>query len=500
VIPFRHIPANLRVPGTYFEFDPSGANTAQEQLRTLIIGQVLAGAPYAASGIIGTPQGPSLGAADAAANAGYGSMLHLMVSDYRSLDSFSELWVLPLADDGAATAATGTHTFTGPATANGTLPLYINGVSVPVLVTSGMTATQIAAAVVAAVSALPNLPVTAANAAGVVTYTAKNKGLAGNDIDLRFAYRGALNGEAIPAGVGATPLTPTILTGGATNPSLTTPLLNLADMRFEVIVCPFTDTTSLNSLQSFMDDATGRWSWQRKLYGHVYSARNNSLSNAVTFGTSRNDPAMTVLPIDGSPLWPPQIAAQVAAVAMNSVQADPALPIQFIPTNIPPPVQQKRFVVSDRQALLFDGLSTYKVVSGVLEIERLVTTYQLNTGGVPDTSYLNVELRHTLGFVARSLDTFLTTRFLAARVKLATDGTRVPGGSGIVTPSVIKASFDTEYRRLCEVVGVCQDADGFARESRVELAGLGRVNIQAPVRVMGQLRILALSVNFQQPS
>ena len=45
---FNHIPATVRVPGTYFEFVPE-AGTAPQNLRTLLIGQVLAGSPLASA-------------------------------------------------------------------------------------------------------------------------------------------------------------------------------------------------------------------------------------------------------------------------------------------------------------------------------------------------------------------------------------------------------------------------------------------------------------------
>jgi len=493
-IAFSHIPANLRVPGTYFDIDGSGANSGQQQLRTLIIGQALAGTPYAALGVVGVPA-ISLGAADARANAGYGSMLALMVGQSRARDSFGEVWVLPLADDPAAVAATGSTALSGVASVAGTLPLYVNFVAVPVLVPAGMAAAQLATATAAAVNALPDLPVTAAVSAGTVTYTAKNKGLAGNDLDIRMAYRGPLGGEVVPAGIA---VTMTAMAGGTTNPSLAVPLLSLADMGFEVVVSAYSDSASLDALRSFMDDNTGRWSWQHKRYGHVYAARSANLSAATTFGASHNDQHLTVLPMDGCPLSPPQIAADYAAAVMESVRADPALPLQYLSTNIPAPSPQRRFAPVDRNTLLYDGLSTYKVVGGAVVIERLVTTNQLNAAGAVDTSYLNCETMHCLGYVCRDLDSFLSTIF--ARSKLTADNVKIPAGSALVNPAVIKATVDTRYRYLCEVLGVCQDPDGFALSSRAELAGGGRVNVYAPIRLMGQLRIMAISVAFSKPS
>jgi phage tail sheath gpL-like len=90
------------------------------------------------------------------------------------------------------------------------------------------------------------MPVTAAAATSTVTFTAINKGPAGNDIDLRVNYLGTAGQEVTPTGM---TFTITAMASGATAPSLTTGLLNLQDKPFDFIVCPYTDTTSLNAIK-----------------------------------------------------------------------------------------------------------------------------------------------------------------------------------------------------------------------------------------------------------
>lgn len=492
-IAFRHIPGNIRVPGTYFDFDPSQANSGQQNLRTLLIGQVGSRSPLAAPDMVGVPT-ICLGAIDTAGRAGSGSMLALMAARYKARDSFGETWMLPLADDPNAVAATGTITFAGAATAYGTVPLYVGGYPIMTVVGAGEGATNVADGIAGNINDLGSLPVQASSANGVLTLTARHKGLAGNDIDIRFAYRGTLGGEQMPYGITAA-IAP--MSGGTLNPTLASAVLSLGDMPFEVIVCPYTDSASLDAIGQMMDDNTGRWSWARKLYGHVYAARRATLGRATTFGVSRNDQHVTVMPMAFGLLSPPEMAADYAAGVMESVRIDPAVPLQYIPTNIPAPAIQDRFVLGDRNTLLFDGLSTYRVnQGGRVEIERLVTTYQVNDAGVVDTSYLDCETMHTLGFVARDLDVYLTSKF--SRVKLVADGVRIPGGTAMVNPALIKATLDTRYRYLQDTFGVVQDADGFAKESRVEIAGLGRANILAPIRLTGQLRILAILCDFRK--
>ena len=491
-ISFSRIPANIRVPGTYFEFTPKGGAGGQEQVRALVIGQVLAGSAMAASA---ANAALCLGTADTRNNAGPGSMLALMVAQAENRYSAGEHWILPLLDDPAAVAATGTITFAGTATSSGTLPLYIDGQLVPVLVTLGMTAAQLAAAVVAAAVAFPDLPVTLSVAAAVLTATAKNKGLAGNDLDLRIAYLGARGGEVVPPGITCT-IAP--MAGGSQNPSLTVPLLNLGDQKFEVIYSPYSDPASLAALGLFMDDNTGRWAFNRKIYGHVYCPRNSAVSQAQSYGAGLNNQHITILPIFDTPMSPPEQVAAWGAGVFQSVAANPSIPLQYIPTNIPLPPQKSRFVFQDRQTLLFNGMSTYREEGGVLEIERLITTYQLTPAGVPDASYLDAETMHQLGFAARDLDAYMLSKY--GRAILVADDVAIPGGSAMVNPSLLKAAMDTRYRYQCEVLQLCQDPDGFAKESRVELAGAGRANFYAPFRLMGQLRAMAFQVGFSKPT
>jgi phage tail sheath gpL-like len=451
-IPFRNIPSNLRVPLFYAEVNNSQANTSGVNQRGLIVGQMLA-AGTATAGVPVLSQGPL---ADLPA-FGQGSMVARMIDAWRQNDNFGELWVLPLADDGSGVSATGTVVFTGPSTATGVLSLYIAGILTSTVVTSGMTATQIATAVAASIAANPNLPVTSSPSTGTLTLTARNKGPLGNDIDIRLNYQGTAGGEATPAGVGTTI---TAMASGATAPSLTTPFANCSDMPFDFIAFPYTDTTSLNAMQAFLNDTVGRWSWDRQVYGSAFGAYRGTLSAVTTFGLARNDQHMSITGFNDSPSQNAIWAAAIAAQAAISVRADPAQPIRSVTLQgvLAPPVAS-RFQLSDRNTLLWSGISTFDVqTDGSVMIEKLITTYQTNAQGVADNSYLDVEILTDLAFVLRTLKTRITSKF--GRMKLAADGTKFAVGSNIVTPSIVKADQIAAYREL-EFNGLVQDTDAF---------------------------------------
>lgn len=492
MVSFAQIPAALRVPLFYAEIDNSQANTGeQSNQRTLIIGQITA------SGIA-TPNVPiiSQGLDDAVLQGGVGSMLALMTERYRANDSFGEVWYLPLADAGGGVAAVGNITFTAAPTGNGTLNLGIIDQLVTVPVTASLTTTTLAAAVAAAITANTNLPVTAAAALGVVTITAKNKGLAGNDLAISVNPGGVGSGQVTPPGVTYTITQPT---GGTTNPTLTTALANLADMPFDFIVLPYFDTTSLDALKTFLSDSNGRWSWQNQIYGHAFAAMNGNLAAAQTLGAGRNDQHMTILAENGSLtphwLWAPAYTG-AAAVALK---ADPGRPVQTLVVNgvvAPPPAS--RFDLTSRNTLLFTGISTFAVSDdNTVRLENLITTYQKNAFSQPDNSYLEVETMFQLMFLMRDLKIDLTSKY--PRAKLAGSVARLAPGVNVVTPAMIKSEMIAHYRQL-EYNGQAQNSAAFAAGLIVEqnAQNKNRVDILWDGTIMNQLRIFAVLAQFRQ--
>ncbi|HWX48125.1 MAG TPA: phage tail sheath subtilisin-like domain-containing protein [Roseomonas sp.] len=489
MIDFSHYDITNRVPGVYAEVDPSGANTGSAILRALIIGQGETGKVSAAQA--GVPVIYS-GQADAEALYGARSPLAMMTKVYRLADPFGELWHLPLADAAGGAAATGTLALTGTAAEAGTLGVYIGGVRVPVQVGPGDTAAVVATNLAAACSAAI-LPATAAATDGSVTFTATGKGAWGNEIPIAVNFGGILAGETMPTGLTATV---TAMAGGTGVPALAAALANLGETTFDFIICPYTDTTSLDALKTFLDDVSGRWSWQQMLYGGFFTAFRGTLGERITYGKARNDPHGSSIGFQGSPspawLW----AASYGGVCAASLRVDPALPLQNIalPGIIAPPIAE-RDDPSERNSLLYAGNSTYKVgADGTVYLDRAVTFYQKNAAGVADNAYLDVETPYTLQYLIRDLRTHLATVY--ERKKLVADGTTIEGGSNMVTSQTVLASAIARYRTYCEVLGLAQNFEAFRIGARAENAGKGVVKLLAPFDVANQLRVIAIKVNF----
>jgi phage tail sheath gpL-like len=487
-INFTYYPESNRVPGVYVEMDPSQANTAQTLQRSLIIGQMLTAGSAA-------PDVPleveSLAQVQAA--CGRGSILCQMAQAYLTGDNFGDLWLLPLTDNVAGEKATGTVTVAGPATQPGTLNLYLGGMLVQAGVYLNDAAATIASSIVDACTANPDLAVTAEAVGAVVTLTANNAGEIGNDIDIRLNYYGQPGGEYTPAGVTLTILP---MSGGTGNPGIGNGLANLSDQTYDFIVTPYTDTTNLDSLEAFLNDSTGRWSWEQMLYGGAFSAVTGTLGVCTAFGTARNDQHMSIIAYDDSPDPPWIWAAQIGAYCAASLRVDPGLPLQYIGTTLKAPPVQSRWTIGERNTLLYDGMSTFRVGDdGSVIIERMCTTYQKNLAGAADDSYLDVETMYGLMFVARDLANYLLTRY--ARKKLVSNTTPVLAGSNCVTAAMIQASTVSEYRAL-EAAGYVQNSDTFAANIVAENAGNGLVKILAPVDLVNQLRQIAILLQFRK--
>jgi phage tail sheath gpL-like len=289
------------------------------------------------------------------------------------------------------------------------------------------------------------------------------------------------------------------MTGGATAPNLSAAFANLAGLTFDFIVSPYADTASLNALGALLNDTTGRWAWSNQIYGHYFAVSRGTLGTLTTFGLTRNDSHGSIMGVWESPtpawLW----AAALAGAVAPSIRVDPALPLQtLVLRGVLAPPLQSRFQLTERNTLLFDGMSTYTVDDdATIRIENLITTYQKNAFNVADNSYLQVETLFTFMYVLRYLKSVITSKY--GRVKLAANGTHLGPGTNVVTPNLIRAELIGAYRFLEEELGLVQNGDAFKAGLVVELnkQNPSRVDVLFPADLIKQLRVFALYFQFR---
>ena len=486
MINFSSIPADIRVPGQYIEFDSSRALSGLPpiQNRVLLIGQKLAAGPAAALTIQSVVE-----AGEAIALFGRGSMLARMAAAYKKADRYSEVHAIALDDLGSGVAAAATITVTGPATGTGTIALMVAGVGIPVVVAAGATANTVAAAIAAAITAQLDLPVTAVAAAAVVTVTARHKGTAGNQIDIRHSHN---DGEVLPAGI---LLAIVAMAAGAGDPDIDAVWAVIGDTPFRTVVLGFSEATTIAKVKAELDD---RWGPLRMLETVAYAARPGTQGTLAAFGAALNSELISVFGAGKSPSWAPEAAAIYAAACGYNSAIDPARPLHTLQLiGLVAPREADRFTRAQRDLLLRDGIATFTVGgAGICRIERAITTYQTNALGIADVAYLDLESVTTLGYLRASLRLRIATKF--ARHKLADDGTQFGPGQAVVTPKNLRAEI-IALAREWETAGLVEDLDQFIGDLLVERdqGDPNRVNALVPPNIVNQFRSFAAAVQFR---
>lgn len=484
-VSFNEIPDNIRVPGIYIEIDPSraaGGGTVMER-RLLLIGQRLAAgtAPALAAIRLGSQAG------DQAAQAfGQGSMLHGMAAAARKANDYVDLWAIALDDDEAGVAASGSVTFAGTPIATGTLALYIGGARVRIAVIAAEAVATLASRLADAINADAGLPVTASAAQGVVTLTCRWKGETGNDLDLRLNYYG----EQTPAGLG---VTLAAMSGGTANPDVQAVLDAIAGTQYYSIVCPYTDGANLTALEAEMVDRFGP---MEVLTGHVFNARVGNHAALTTWGSGRNSPHVSTLGLYDVPTAPWVAAAVWATVAEASGANDPARPFRSLalPGVLPPP-EKSRFIGTERNLMLYDGISTFTVdQGGQVLIETIITNYQSNSFGLPDISLLRLETKWTVDLVRLRFNAAVARDY--PRHKL---GDKAIPGQAYATPTTVRATLIAEALALATQDGLIEDIEGFKRDLIVKRStqNPNRMNAVLTPNLVNQFDIFAAAVQYR---
>lgn len=388
----------------------------------------------------------------------------------------------------AGVAATATQTIVGTAQEDALMYFVVAGVSVSVLVSKEDDAATIAQSIVDVINGDDDYPITAECAGAVITYTAKQTGETGNEIKVVCNY---YSGESFPSGVTTQDVQ---LSGGAGNPDITDAIVAMADEWFNHIVMPYKDTANLDALR---DELLERWGPMKMEEGTAYLAYAGTHAETSTFGESRNDFLYTCMGANSSPtpayLW----ATAYAAAASYELAVDPARPLQTVtmPRLLAPPVSD-RWDLNERNLHLYDGVATHNInASGVVQIEREITMYRLNSFGRPDPSYLDITTPHTLGYIRYATVNRITQKF--PRHKLADDGQSFDPTQPIVTPSIINLELIALYQEML-TAGIVENVDNYKEALYCvrDDDDRNRINVQAAPDLVNQFRVFAMTNQF----
>ena len=484
-IAFNQVPAGVKVPFVFIEFDTSNAQQGPsiQSYVGLIIGQRLSTGTKAAGTIERITS-----ASQARQFYGPGSMLSHQVAAWFGSNLVNQLNVFAFDDDGGGAKAAGSVEVTASPTEDGTLFLLIGGRPYNVAVSSGDSENAVALAIKAAIDADDDRHVDAgAVIAGLVPLTYRHAGEVGNDIDIRINH---FFGQESPAGYAQTIVA---MVGGSGNPSIAPAIVEMGETQFHSIAIAYADSANLTLIATEMVD---RWGPIRQNDGHVYFARKESFSSHTTFLGTRNNEQETVMNVAGpSPSF--EWSAKIAAVVSQNGQIDPARPFQTLAlAGLIAPKDNELFSFTERDQILNEGGSTYKPDSGgVVRVERLRTTRIENEFAAPDESLADLNPKLTLSFLRFDFRTNMLLKF--PRHKLADDGTRYASGQAILTPSGGKAEAIAKFRQW-EELGLVEGGEQFKRDIIVErnASDPNRLDFLLPPDLVNQLRVSGVKISF----
>ncbi|MFA7465580.1 MAG: phage tail sheath subtilisin-like domain-containing protein [Syntrophales bacterium] len=470
-ISFDQIPASIRKPGKYFEFNTKLAvrTLPNNKQRMLIIGQRLAAGTVAEAV-------PTQVFSDAEAQTyfGAGSMAHLMARAAIKANPYLDLTVVAL-DDASGTPASGTMTFTGPATSAGALIIYIANAKVEIAIANEDTAAEIAAALVAEIADHPDLPVTAAAGEApnthVVTFTAKNDGLCGNSIGLAYELTNA-------AGVACVIV---VMATGATDPDIQDALDAVLAEQYEIICTPFNNSTDLGTLADHLDLVSGAMEQRPAV---AVCAMNGALADATTLTGLVNHGRVLCAYLRYTAAtkrrsMPYEVAAAMAAVM--AYEEDPARPLNTLELKgIAVADIADRLSRTEQESLLYNGVTPLEIGPGErVQIVRAISTYIQDAQGIPDISLLDITTIRTLDYVRKACRERIALRF--PREKLSS---KTPDK---VKSELIDVLFKLEDLEIVEEVEA--NKDGLLVER--DLQDPNRLDAKIPCDVVNGLHVFA---------
>lgn len=211
------------------------------------------------------------------------------------------------------------------------------------------------------------------------------------------------------------------------------------------------------------------------LFGGVFSARPGTPADRATWGETQNDPHHYVLGYYGavttggvhvgSPTPPWEVGASWMGAIAPQLRRDPSAGLEglaLVGVTPPPPELADNF--TERNELLFAGVSTAVEASGELLVEKVISTYQVNDLDAEDDSWLDIQTAYTTAAMSTELRRDLRQAF--RNHKIVNDGTPIQAGQKIVSPSGIRAFAVSKYQSF-QARGWVENIDAFVKHLRV---------------------------------
>jgi phage tail sheath gpL-like len=328
-------------------------------------------------------------AEDVGAKTGFGFMLHRLAKAAFKPGTV-ETWIIPQLEGGSdPDQATGSVSFAASAgVIAGEVAFYAAGERCAFTTTAGMTADQLGEALEAAINAIEDMPVSALNAAGVVTIESKSGGPWGNEITLAFSL---LDGEALPSGVSAVI---TNMSGGVGTPDIQDALDALGtgdaqnDKFFTNVIHGYGgETAVLNALSTYNgagNTFVGNYKKEvarpfRSLIGDITPGTAGLTAALARAALRRTDRTNGCICAPGSYNHPQEIAAQTMGVmaVTNSIRAEEGYidkPLDGV--FVGEIANRWTNDYDNRDQAVQGGLGTTLAKNGILYLQNVITCYR----------------------------------------------------------------------------------------------------------------------------
>ncbi len=319
-------------------------------------------------------------AQEAAETYGFGSPLHLAISQLLPVngDGVGSIPVTayPLEDAGAGVAATGDITPAGAQTEAAAYRVVVNGVSSEQFVISvGDSVADIVTTMTAAINAVLDMPIIAADNATEVGLTSKWKGTSANGVVV------TVEGST----TAGTTFGITQLSGGLVNPDVQ-PALDQVGGVWETMVLNCLEVGDSAALTAYNTFGEGRWgALTRKPLVVFTGTTETDVDTAIVIPESRKtDRVNSQLVAPASSELPLAVAARqlarIAKVANNNPARDYG---SQDASGITPGADGSQWTYPERDQAVKGGSSTVEVKDGVVNVSDVVTFYHPTGDPVP---------------------------------------------------------------------------------------------------------------------
>lgn len=406
----KAVASSVKTPGLYLLVNLLGspANPGTAVNRALIM------APKSSAGNItaDTEVRQCFGPVDVATALGAGTPGHLAAKRlFKAFGLASVDVVAPAASGGAA--ATGTQTFTGPATENSTIRFRVHGRIIDVPWLNGeAVATFHARAILAINAQSDDLFVTAAGTSPNLVYTAKVAGPWGNDVRIHASIHEGGGGIAITAN-------PAALTGGTTEPTFATALTLVSTKEYRRIVpclsnADASDTSSSSNAERLANHINSFETGLSALLQVGVVGHTGTIANVKAGAIDRNNEAMQYVYGQTFDDLPCELAGAEAGDALRCI----AIRANFNRIGNqhvlygPRDVVAEKLTAAEIEDLLNNGVSPIDVdsLTGAIFIVRPITTHSL-FAAAPDYRALDLPETDGMYTVFGDLRTALPQQF-----------------------------------------------------------------------------------------